>query len=62
MENYLALSRAENYNSEQALALLAWHRRDFVAAKSDLGNFTPLPDTWSLLEKEYFAEALQVEL
>ena len=60
MESYLAQSREKRYNSEQALALLAWHKMDVVAAQADLARFTPIPDTWSLQEKEDFAYTLEV--
>ena len=35
---------------------------DFAAAKSDLSQFCPMPDTWSKQEKDSFAETLRVEL
>ena len=62
LERYLVQSRAMKYNSEQALALLAWHKMDLTAAWSDLAKFTPVPDTWSLQDKEDFAAALEVDL
>ena len=61
MESYLAKSREKKYNIEQALALLAWHKMDVVAAQSDLAKFTPIPDTWSRQEKEDFANTLEVK-
>merc|ERR1719219_1297323 len=60
MESYLDQSRDKKYNTEQALPLLAWHKLDLAAAQSDLGKFTPIPDTWSLQEKEDFAHALEI--
>ena len=61
MESYLDQSRDKKYNTEQALALLAWHKLDLAAAQSDLTKFTPIPDTWSLQEKENFANTLEVQ-
>ena len=60
MERYLEVSREQNYNSEQALALLYWHRMDVAAAQADLTNFTPRPNSWSPQEKAAFANTLQV--
>ena len=48
------------YNSEQALALLFWHKHNMDRAMQDLANFTPSPSEWSTNDKILFEQALKV--
>ena len=48
------------YNAEQALGMLLWHKHNMDRALEDLGNFTPFPDEWSVVDKVLFEQAFQV--
>ena len=48
------------YNAEQALGMLFWHKHNMDRALEDLGNFTPFPDEWSVVDKVMFEQAFQV--
>ena len=48
------------YNAEQALGMLFWHKHNMDRALEDLGNFTPFPDEWSVVDKVLFEQAFQV--
>jgi len=45
------------YNTEQALGMLFWHKHDIKTSLSDMVNFTPMPDEWSLEDKVLFEQA-----
>jgi len=49
------------YNSEQALALLFWHKHNMDRAMQDLANFTPSPSEWSTNDKILFEQALKIQ-
>lgn len=58
VKEYLYLAKDKyGYNSEQALGMLFWHRHDLERATSDLANFTPLPDEWTVEDKVLFEQA-----
>lgn len=60
MDEYISIAKEKyNYNMEQALGMLCWHKFDLSAAKSDLPNFTPYPDEWSVEDKVLFEQAYQ---
>lgn len=48
-----------NYNMEQALGMLCWHKFDLKKAAADLPNFTPFPDEWTVEDKVLFEQAFQ---
>ena len=41
----------------QALGMLFWHKHNIERALSDLPNFTPFPDEWSVEDKVLFEQA-----
>ena len=43
--------------SEQALGMLFWHKYNVERAMTDLANFTPYPDDWSVEDKVLFEQA-----
>ncbi|KAL3310574.1 REST corepressor 3, partial [Cichlidogyrus casuarinus] len=47
------------YSEEQALALLKWHRFNFVNASKDLPNFKPVKTSWSLSQQRDFFSAIE---
>lgn len=47
------------YNVEQALGMLCWHRFDLDRAYTDLPNFVPFPNEWSVEDKVLFEQAFQ---
>jgi len=58
MESYLYLAKDKyNYNAEQALGMLFWHRHDLDRATADLANYTPLPDEWTAEDRVLFEQA-----
>lgn len=60
LENYIANAKDKyNYNMEQALGMLCWHKFDLKTALTDLPNFTPFPDDWSVEDKVLFEQAFQ---
>lgn len=60
MEEYCSLAKEKyNYNMEQALGMLCWHKFDLNTAFSDLPNFTPFPDEWTVEDKVLFEQAFQ---
>lgn len=60
MEEYCAIAKEKyNYNMEQALGMLCWHKFDLTTALSDLPNFTPFPDEWTVEDKVLFEQAFQ---
>lgn len=60
LENYLEIAKEKyNYNMEQALGMLCWHKFDISHASADLPNFTPFPDEWSVEDKVLFEQAFQ---
>nr|CAB3265502.1 REST corepressor 1-like [Phallusia mammillata] len=46
-----------HYNMEQALGMLFWHKHDVTKSLSDMQNFTPMPDDWSMEDKVLFEQA-----
>lgn len=48
-----------NYNPEQALGVLYWHKYDLECAMSDLANYLPYPDEWSMEDRALFEQAYQ---
>ena len=60
MEDFINIAKEKySYNMEQALGMLCWHKFDIQIAKSDLPNFTPFPDEWSVEDKVLFEQAFQ---
>ena len=41
----------------QALGMLFWHKHNVEKALSDLPNFTPFPDEWTVEDKVLFEQA-----
>jgi REST corepressor 1 len=48
LDEYIELAKERyNYNAEQALGMLFWHKHDLSKAVQDLQNFTPFPGKYS---------------
>ncbi|XP_014218180.1 REST corepressor 3 isoform X1 [Copidosoma floridanum] len=60
LEDYISLAKEKyGYNGEQALGMLFWHKHNLERAESDLANFTPFPDEWTVEDKVLFEQAFQ---
>ncbi|RWS04394.1 REST corepressor 1-like protein [Dinothrombium tinctorium] len=60
LDSYILLAKEKyNYNMEQALGMLCWHKFDLEKALADLPNFTPFPDEWTVEDKVLFEQAFQ---
>ncbi|GAB0088161.1 REST corepressor [Sergentomyia squamirostris] len=60
LEEYITVAKEKyGYNGEQALGMLFWHKHDLARAESDLANFTPFPDEWTVEDKVLFEQAFQ---
>ncbi|XP_065052135.1 REST corepressor 1-like isoform X2 [Rhopilema esculentum] len=58
LDDYLQVAKDKyGYNVEQALGMLYWHKYNFEKSISDLQNFTPLPDEWSMEDKVIFEQS-----
>lgn len=59
MEKYLHFaSDRYNYNEEQALGMLFFHKHNIDSSKADLKEFAPINDAWSHQDKVIFEQAL----
>lgn len=60
ISEYVQIAKEKyRYNPEQALGILFWHGFDFECALSDLSNFLPYPDEWTMEDKALFEQAHQ---
>lgn len=60
VSEYVQIAKEKyRYNPEQALGILFWHGFDFECALSDLSNFLPYPDEWTMEDKALFEQAHQ---
>jgi len=60
LDNFIHTAKDRyGYNAEQALGMLFWHKHNMDRALEDLGNFTPFPDEWSVVDKVLFEQAFQ---
>lgn len=58
VDEYIRIAKdLHDYNMEQALGMLFWHKHNVERALSDLPNFTPFPDEWSVEDKVLFEQA-----
>ena len=58
VDEYVAIAKEKHgYNVEQALGMLFWHKHNIEKALSDLPNFTPFPDEWTVEDKVLFEQA-----
>ncbi|XP_070577541.1 REST corepressor 3-like isoform X3 [Ptychodera flava] len=58
LDEYIKVAKEKHgYNTEQALGMLFWHRHDIEKSLSDLPNFTPFPDEWTVEDKVLFEQA-----
>ncbi|KAK0052184.1 REST corepressor 3 [Biomphalaria pfeifferi] len=58
VDEYIRIAKdLHDYNMEQALGMLFWHKHNIDRALSDLPNFTPFPDEWSVEDKVLFEQA-----
>lgn len=58
LDEYLQRAKDKHgYNMEQALGMLFWHKHNIDRSLTDLGNFTPFPDEWSMEDKVLFEQA-----
>ncbi|XP_032228775.2 REST corepressor 3 isoform X2 [Nematostella vectensis] len=58
LDEYLRTAKDKHgYNVEQALGMLFWHKHNIEKSLTDLANFTPFPDEWSLEDKVLFEQA-----
>ncbi|CAH1793227.1 unnamed protein product [Owenia fusiformis] len=55
---YISMAKTKHgYNTEQALGMLFWHKHNIEKALTDLANFTPFPDEWTVEDKVLFEQA-----
>jgi len=60
LDEFIVVSKEKyGYNAEQALGMLFWHKHDLEKALTDLTNFTPFPEEWSVEDKVLFEQAYQ---
>lgn len=60
MDEFIQIAKDKyNYNMEQALGMLCWHKYDVQKALADMPNFTPFPDEWTVEDKVLFEQAFQ---
>ncbi|XP_071080401.1 REST corepressor 1-like isoform X1 [Haliotis cracherodii] len=58
VDEYINIAKEKHgYNTEQALGMLFWHKHNVERALSDLANFTPFPDEWTVEDKVLFEQA-----
>ena len=58
VDEYIQIAKEKHgYNTEQALGMLFWHKHNVDKALSDLANFTPFPDEWTVEDKVLFEQA-----
>ncbi|KAL5008975.1 hypothetical protein ScPMuIL_014556 [Solemya velum] len=58
IDEYVVIAKEKHgYNTEQALGMLFWHKHNIEKALSDLPNFTPFPDEWTVEDKVLFEQA-----
>ena len=58
LDEYTTVAKEKHgYNTEQALGMLFWHKHNVDKALSDLANFTPYPDEWTVEDKVLFEQA-----
>ncbi|KAK7104924.1 REST corepressor 3-like [Littorina saxatilis] len=58
VDEYIHIAKEKHgYNTEQALGMLFWHKHNVDRALSDLANFTPFPDEWTVEDKVLFEQA-----
>ncbi|XP_064601517.1 REST corepressor 1-like [Liolophura sinensis] len=58
IDEYVHIAKEKHgYNTEQALGMLFWHKHNVDKALSDLANFTPFPDEWTVEDKVLFEQA-----
>lgn len=58
VDEYVLIAKEKHgYNTEQALGMLFWHKHNIDKALSDLPNFTPFPDEWTVEDKVLFEQA-----
>lgn len=58
IDEYIHIAKEKHgYNMEQALGMLFWHKHNVEKALSDLPNFTPFPDEWTVEDKVLFEQA-----
>lgn len=58
LDDYVHVAKDKHgYNVEQALGMLLWHKHNLDKSLTDLANFTPFPDEWSMEDKILFEQA-----
>ncbi|ESP01599.1 hypothetical protein LOTGIDRAFT_139441 [Lottia gigantea] len=58
VDEYTIIAKEKHgYNTEQALGMLFWHKHNVEKALTDLANFTPFPDEWTVEDKVLFEQA-----
>lgn len=58
LDDYVLVAKDKHgYNVEQALGMLFWHKHNLEKSLTDLANFTPFPDEWSMEDKILFEQA-----
>lgn len=58
LDEYSTVAKEKHgYNTEQALGMLFWHKHSVDKALTDLANFTPFPDEWTVEDKVLFEQA-----
>uniref|UniRef100_A0A8D8YIL0 REST corepressor 3 n=2 Tax=Cacopsylla melanoneura TaxID=428564 RepID=A0A8D8YIL0_9HEMI len=60
LSNYLLAAKEKfGYKEEQSLGMLLWHQHSLKDAITDLANFMPCPDEWTMKDKILFEQAFQ---
>ncbi|XP_078090203.1 REST corepressor 1 isoform X3 [Mustelus asterias] len=58
LDEYISIAKEKHgYNMEQALGMLFWHKHNIEKSLSDLPNFTPFPDEWTVEDRVLFEQA-----
>lgn len=60
VEDFIRLAKEKyKYNLEQSLGFLYWHKYDIKRTLSDMPNYTPYPDEWTMEDRALFEQAYQ---
>jgi hypothetical protein len=61
VEEYVLVAKERyGYTVEQALGMLFWHGYNFDKALTDIVNFEPLLDDWTLEDKVLFEQGFRL--
>lgn len=61
LDEFISTAKTDyGYSGEQALGMLFWHKYDLKKSITDLSNFQPFPDEWTVEDKALFEQAFQM--